>query len=389
MKLTKTLLILFLAIFSVSKINAARVTPVRFDMSIAPGQSQEFTLNLSGSKGEYSQSLMVYITDLSMARNGAFGFERTESSSSAAKWIKLENQKMTLFENQTKPVKFQVSIPANATPGEYYCIIMVEPEKFTDLKDKVKPIMMQMKTRVAVAIILDVPGRVYEKKGEATEVHVLETENLLKISSTFKNSGNMHLDVIGEATIRSADGRISFGKFNLKASGSSKPKTFILPGAMRDFEGSLDRLLPSGEYRIDVSYNYGYDFKKATRSEKFTVVRKKPLKENAVELLALGTKDLKLLVPEGGRRTEVIKLTNLDYRPLAVEISADSEVISISPSKVVLKPGEVRNVMATVSIKKYDGEKKEGVITFKTERGLSSKIKVVALKNAEDPNKKM
>ncbi len=380
MKKTNFLFIFLLLTFIFTSLaEASRVTPVRFDMTIAPGTSKDFTLQLMGSKGEYSQSLLIYASDLSMARNGALGFDRIDNlKSSCVKWIKLEKEKATLFEEQKMPVKFQVNIPFDATPGEYYAIIMVEPEKYTNVKDKVKPIMLQMKTRVAVVIVLDVPGRVYEKKGEATEANVIKTDSLVRITSTFKNSGNLHLDVMGEAIVRSADGRISFGKFDLQATGSSKKETFILPGSMRDFTGSLDRLLPSGDYKVDVSYNYGYDFKKANKSQKFTVVRKTPIKEDAAEFLAIGTKELRLQIPEGGRKTEVVRLTNLDYRPLSVDITSDGEGVTVSPNNLVLRPGEVRNVMATVSVPKYIGGKMESTITLKSERGLSSKIKVLA-----------
>jgi len=74
-----------------------------------------------------------------------------------------------------------------------------------------------------------------------------------KVTSTFHNAGNIHLDVSGVAVIRSKDRRISFGQVKLMAVGSQKEEAFIFPGNLRDFVGVLERPLPQGEYIVDVN----------------------------------------------------------------------------------------------------------------------------------------
>lgn len=381
----KNFLIFLCLIFATSYAYAAKVTPVRFDVSIAPGASKEFVLNITGSKGEYNQNLMIYASDLFMNRNGALSFTRRESRISAVNWIKTETEEISLMEDQSKQIKFKISVPLGAKPGEYYAVVMVDPKEFTKVKDKDRALALQMKTRVAVVIILDVPGRIYQKDGEIVEVKVNGTDSLVSVISTFKNLGNIHLDVVGEGVIRSADGRMNYGKFLFKAPGSSQKEAFVFPDAMRDFEGVLERPLPKGEYLVDVSFDFGYEFKKAKQSTKFSIERELSIDEDENEFLALVSKELKLQIPEGGRRTEIIKITNTDYRPIKVDVVSDAWV-KFSPNNLILKPGEVRNVMATISVPSYEGNEKESTVTLKTDRGMDSQIKILAFKEKEKEN---
>lgn len=386
----KRLKLLFLAlVLSFSYVYGAKVSPVRFDLSIARGASQEFTLNLVGSKGSYNQDLIIYPSDLFMSRTGSLSFDIRDSKISAVKWIKIEKNKLSLLEDQSKDVKFKISIPSNAIPGEYYAVIMVEPTSFTKAIDKDKPIQLEMKSRVAIVIILEVPGRTYSKKGEVSGVKVAETDTLIKIASSFKNSGNIHLDVVADATIKSGDGKINFGKFELSAISSPQRAAFIFPDAIRDFEGVLHRQLPAGEYLADVSYDYGYAFNKAHQTLKFTITRKNLLKEDKAQFLSLNTKDLRLHIPKGGRRTQVITVTNIDYRPLNIQIESE-EWLKINPDNIVLKSGEVRNLLLNISVPEYDeSQTKEAIICFKTDRGLSSEMKVFVTGLKENLEKKV
>jgi len=372
----KIIMLFSFAMILVINANAVKVSPVRFDESIARGASKDFVLNLTGSKGSYNQDLLIYPSDLYMSRNGALSFDSIkDSKNSCVKWIKIEKSQISLLEDQTVKLKFKISIPSNASPGEYYAVIMVEPEKFSDVKDKNKPIMLKMKSRVAVVFVLQVPGRSYEKKGEIAEVKILQTDSLVKISSAFQNSGDIHLDVKSEATIRSADGKMTFGTFPLKALSNSKDEAFVFPGAIRDFEGVLKRPLPTGDYLAEVSYNYGYDFRKARKIQKFSINRKVPLDEKNAEFVSLEPKEIRLLVPKGGRRMQVVKITNTDYRSLNVSVAAN-DWASIAPNNLSLKPGEVRNVMLTL-VPMYDqSQNKETVVSFKADRGKATNMKV-------------
>lgn len=376
----RKMLICLMFMLVVASTFAVKVSPVRYDISVARGTSKEFTLNVLGSKGLHVQDLIIYPSDLSMDRRGALSFDLTGSRNSAVKWIKLERSKLSLLEEQSREIKFKVSIPSNVAPGEYYAVIMVEPEKFVNVKDKKEPVTLKLKTRVAIVIILDVPGRVYEKKGEITGLAVVPpTEKYVRLSSSFKNTGNIHLDVTAGAIIRSADGKINFGKFEMRALSSSKAEAFIFPDAVRDFEGVLKRQLPEGDYLADISYNYGYNFKKANKTIKFSIKRSSAISEKNAEFLGFESKELKLSLPVGSTRTQTIKVTNTDYRPISVTTESEGW-IQIKPQTFNLKPGEVKNVQAVISVSEYKEAIKKANIVFRPDRGKASVVSVVIIK---------
>ena len=376
----RKMLICLMLILTVVSAFAVKVSPVRFDISVPRGSSKEFTLNILGSKGLHTQDLIIYPSDLSMDRRGALSFDLIKGRNSAVKWIKLEISKLSLLEEQTKDIKFKVSIPSNVAPGEYYAVIMVEPEKFVNVKDKKEPVTLKLKTRVAIIVILDIPGRVYEKKGEITGLNAFPSEKLVKITSSFKNTGNIHLDVAASATIRSADGKINFGKFDLRALSSSKVEAFIFPDGTRDFEGTLNRQLPEGDYLADVSYNYGYNFKKANKTIKFSIKRKGTINEKNAEFIGLESKELKLSIPIGATRTQTIKVTNTDYRPISNVVVESNDWIQIKPKTFSLKPGEIKNIQAIINVSEYKEAIKKASIIFRPDRGKSSVVSVYIYK---------
>jgi len=375
----RKMLICLTLILSLNYASAVKVSPVRYDLSITRGSSKEFVLNLMGSKGFSNQDLMIYPSDLFMSRSGALSFDSRKSKNSCVNWIKIEKSKLSLLGTQAKNVKFKISIPADAIPGEYYAVIMVEPNEFTKVSDKKNPMMIKMKSRVAVVVVLDVPGRTYEKKGEAIDLNILETNKFIRIGSTFKNSGNIHLDVSAEAVIKSIDGKENFGKFDIKAVNSSKTESFIFPGALRDFGGVLKRQLPGGDYLVDVAYNYGYSFKKAHQIKKFTVIRKGTLDEKNSEFINLDNRELKLSIPVGATRTQIIKVTNLDYRAINV-ITESSDWIKINPKTFSLKPGEAKNIQAIISVSDYKEAIKKASVVFRPNRGKAIILSVDVIK---------
>lgn len=382
-KIVFTLLLLVSANFA----SAFRVTPARLDLTITRGANQEVILTLLGSNPAKPETLMVFPTDISMMRSGGLKFERIEDFRfSAVPWIKLEENNYTLINKQTKELKFKISVPMNAVPGEYYSVVMVEPTEFADIRDKAKPLMLQMKSRLAVVIVIDVPGRIYEKKGDVFSSSVHEDNGKLNIYSTFNNAGNIHLDVTGTASIRSKDGKTRFAQIKLLATGNPKEEAFIFPGNMRDFEGTLDKPLPKGEYVVDVAFDYGNKLKKATARSNFSITREVYIDETKNEFLNLESKTIELVVPAGALRTQVLKVSNTDYRTINVSVSSEKWV-EAEPKSFTLQPGESKNIKATISPTAYKQPIMETKIIFNPDRGMNSEVKLFLSEKAKVPEK--
>ncbi|MBD3282129.1 MAG: hypothetical protein GF387_00780 [Candidatus Portnoybacteria bacterium] len=380
----KIVFMVFLVAMLFSITYAFRVSPVRFNLTIPRGETQEFVLNFTTSKGIETESLLLYPTDISMKRNGALVFERKEGfKHSAVPWIDIAKSEINLLGSQTKEVNFSISVPLRAEPGEYYAVIMCEPTRSTAMKAEQRPFMVNMKQRVAVVIVLDVPGRIYKKEGEAISAEVKESNNKLKIISTFQNKGNIHLDVLGTVYVRSKDGKTMYAQVVMQPMGGGKKEAFIFPGNARDFVGTIERPLPPGEYVVDVAYDYGYKFRKARLQSAFSITREVEENEDKAEFLVINLEEISI-EKEAQLRTKVIKATNTDYKPLHVLIDSD-EWIEVSPSTLILQPGRSRNIKVIIS--NPNQETKKGQITLKPDTGKEAKISVRVGKNQKGGNK--
>lgn len=374
------IVVFFCLVLIIGSLCAFRVSPVRLDLTISRGKTQKIILNLTGSKGTGREHLFVFPTDIFMKRNGTLNFDRLEGfEHSAVPWIKLEETKMALLERQKKELKFKISVPRRAKPGEYYAVIMVEPTEFTDIRAKDKPFLIHMKSRIAVVIVIDVPGRIYEKKGEVILAKVEQINDEVKIISTFSNTGNIHLDVVGTAFVRSKDGRTTFGQLQLRPTGSSKDEAFIFPGNMRDFEGILERPLFQGEYVVDVVFDYGYKFKKAREKADFFITRKIEVDESKMKFLSVEPSAIELQIPAGGLRTRVVKVTNTDYRPIKVSVISEDEWLNVYPSEFTLRPGERKNLKTVLLVPDDKKEKRTGKVVFKPDRGKPTEVSAVVI----------
>lgn len=403
-KFIKNIILLFFCLSLINIAKAVKVSPVKVELTIPRGQSQNITLTVTGSKGMNTENLMIYPTDLSINKMGVYTFEKMGNSKfSAVSWIKLDETRLALSEGQKKELKFKISVPLNAQPGEYYSIIMIEPVGATRIEVKDKPMAIYFKSRIYVAIILNVPGRIYEKKAQASSAEMIPVNKELiqeiknetisgsykddhqlfyalpnfeqlaektLIVSTFRNIGNSHLFVSGIAIIRSEDKRTNFGQVKLLAMGNPKDEVFTFPGDERNFIGVWDKKLPKGKYVVDVMFDYGNKVKKAISQTAFSINRKVHIDENKTGFLVV-EKKVDIQIPVGALRTKVVKVFNSDCRPINVSFVSDSW-IKVEPQSLTIEPGKSKDVKLIVS---NDGKSpKRTTIIVKPDRGLVSEI---------------
>lgn len=376
-----------------SLIFAFRVQPVRLDITLKRGQTGIIHIALSGSKGTRGEYLKVYPVDLIMNRNGSLAFERQENFKySVVPWISLKEERVRLFEGQTKDYEFRISVPRSAIPGEYYAILMFEPVEPTPMEDPERPIRLMMISRIAVPIILNVPGRIYKKQGKAMETGAQQIDDgKVEVNSTFKNTGSIHLDVCGSALIKSKDEKRNFAKIQLKAFGSSKKsgEGFIMPGNLRDFVGISESplSLPAGEYLVEVSYDYGYKFRKARDEAIFTITKQFKIDESKTPLFKVDKPIIEFEAKPGVFKTLVLKVTNIDFQPLKVLVQSEKDWARVSPSNFVLKSGESRNLKIIATIPENIESKNQARIVFKPDRGKETEVKLIVYEPGKMPKK--
>ena len=349
----KKVIILFLTIFVPNIIFAYKVQPLNYDLTLNRGESTELELTLTGSKQDGLEYLSIYLTDLSMARDGSLLFPINGGKYSAKDWIKLSDKRASLSYKKGLTYKFKVSVPYTAKPGEYYCTIMLDPDDVVQFDVTEKKVSVGKKSRVAVVVLIKVPGLTTPKDAKVLDSD-FETGDKNKISATLENLSIEHLKVSGTASVTSKDGTLGFGTVALITQYTKEGKTFVFPSSTIDFYGTLDRTLPSGEYVLEVSFDYGYYSKRATYKKDFFVKRDVPLDESKANFLELETNEIKMIVPPNSLRTKDISITNTDYRPITFKLTND-DWIKVKPSspQITLKPGEKRWFRVVISISDY------------------------------------
>jgi hypothetical protein len=407
MKLAAGIALLSFCLASIDA-NAFKVSPVEVELTIPRGQTKDVVLTLWGSKGSNGEDLSIYPTNLAINKMGIYSFKRMDGSKfSASSWIGLSDARLALAENGKKELKVKISVPVTAQPGEYYSIIMIEPVAPTKMKAKNGTTVIDFKARIYVTFILNVPGRIYERKGQATPAEMVSVSKELVrevkseanggsskddhqlfyslpsldpligktlVVTAFRNASNTHLLVSGKAIIRSKDERTSFGEVKLKAAGSEKEQVFTFPGDERTFFGIWDKKLPKGDYVADVAFDYGDKVRKAISHADFSISEDPGVDESKAEFLVV-EKSIDLHVPVGASRTMSVKVSNSDYRPINVSFVPDPGV-RVEPSEALaINPGQSKNVMFVVS-NDSSASQKELKVVAKPDRGLSSEIRL-------------
>lgn len=97
---------------------------------------------------------------------GASNFtSQKEVMHSALRWVQSNNQAVLVRKNKTEYLKLGLRIPNRPVNQRYSLVFTIEPAEKDSVLRKGK-VVVTTKTRAGVRIILDIPGRIKDKKGE-------------------------------------------------------------------------------------------------------------------------------------------------------------------------------------------------------------------------------
>lgn len=358
---------------------AFRLCPASVKTEIRRGGRETLTLNV-GSRAEKSVSCRVYTTGFEVKRNGKQLFEKATEKYSAANWIKVKPSEFEISPNGTEKIKVEISVPRSAKSGEYFAVIMAESRAPARAKTpKGTTISFAVVYRLGCITRITIPGRtIIRKKAKISEVRV-EIDRDVKVIATLENKCPVHLDAEGSVKIKNLEGRI-FDKFLLQGAGKNvRGEAFVYPEGMRDFWGTITRPLPPGEYVAEVSFTYGYRFRKIRAKTTFTLTETVAAKQKELLILAAKPELLEYSLVPGGYHVEAVEVENMDIvENLEIVAQSNAEWLKVSPGRLKLAPERRRKIKVIVRIPR-DTEivKRDGKIMFKAERGKPVFVDVV------------
>ncbi len=287
--------------------------------------------------------LIAILTFMLLMNSSACTFLGTPNFSSLKKgvnsvpgWVPSNNQAVLVRENKGQYVKFGLRIPNRPVNRKYSLAFTIEPAKVDSVLRKGK-VVVSTKTRAEVRIILDIPGRIEDKKGEVISLGFAKKSRAAGGRSTFQTIGRGDLPVKAKLIIKDLSSNV-LDAMQLEALGEGK----------EDTEGSI-----KGETSVEKQSGIG--------TSRFST-------EPAL---------LELTVSTGGFLNSVITILNEQDQPLHIKgylqyiavksfLSSFSseeskgyfpDLVVIEPSELDLQPGEKRKVNVICQVPQWEEER--------------------------------
>lgn len=267
---------LFLAVGQVSTAaadtNTLKVSPVRTDTEIKPGESKVVQTTVTNLTNEEISVRPVTNDFVSRDERGTPSLILDENEFAPSHSLKRFMQPLEAFSipaRQSKVIDVTIDVPQNAKPGGYFGAVRFAPT------DPGSGGQVNLSASVASIILLTVPGDLVEKldltsftiqqDGKASSY--FSNPNNLEAAVRFQNSGNVQLGPFGKLTVSKGDEVVYEADFN-----SQTPREMTLPDSARRWEIPLDKIGDFGHYTVNAIFTYGEKNQSLEVTKSFWVV---------------------------------------------------------------------------------------------------------------------
>jgi hypothetical protein len=260
---------------AIASTNGYRISPVRTDLTINPGSSENVTVYLQNASSavEHVQTLVNDFEpptnesgDPALLLNGA-----TAPQHSLKQFTTIANPTFTLEPNQQQAVNVLIKIPPTAPSGGYYGAIRFAPLGAGGNKN------VNLSASVASLVLITVPGNLTEQlsiagfgisQGSSDNTHsFFLTNKNLQVITRFQNGGNVQEQPFGKIVLKR--GSTELGTFAIN--NSSSPGN-VLPDSIRLFSVKINKVGWFGKYKAEGNFGYGSKGQLLTAEATFYVI---------------------------------------------------------------------------------------------------------------------
>jgi hypothetical protein len=246
--------------FAQSTTNAAntiKVTPVRSDIQVKPGESttvQVTVSNLTNSSISVTPINNDFVAGDDRGTPALILDADKFAPSHSLKRFIAPLSTATIPAKQSKTFPVIITVPSNAQAGGYFGAIRFAPS------DPDGGGQVNLSASVASLILLTVPGDVIEKlelrnfdiQQNGVNGSNFQTPNNLQASFSFENKGNLQIGPFGRLAVKQGDKVLFETDFNNK-----DPRDVILPDSSRRWEIPFDKIGTFGHYDVVATFTYG------------------------------------------------------------------------------------------------------------------------------------
>jgi hypothetical protein len=252
--------------------NTLKLSPVRSDISIAPGKSSVVSVKVAN----LTKSPM---TIQSIQNDFVAGDERGTPAlildadefapTHSLKRFMAPIKNVTIAPNTTQEIKLTINVPADAKAGGYYGAVRFAPVTGSGSQN------VNLNASAASLVLLTVPGDTVEQLNltkfdirQGAEVDsIFQSANDLQLTFRFENKGNVQQGPFGQITIKQGDTVIDTYDFN-----TTDPRDQVLPDSARIWDVPLKNIGSFGNYTVTALFTYGKDNKTLEVTKSFWVI---------------------------------------------------------------------------------------------------------------------
>ncbi len=235
------------------------LTPPLFKINLEPGDVWRSSVKAVNAN---PYDLDLYANVLNFEAQGERGqakfipvTERIGMEGTLAEWIEVEDKAIHVEREASQDIPFTLRVPENAAPGGHYAAILVGTKP---LKENLEGSGISVSSLISSLLFVEVQGDIREEgriREFKTDKSVYQTPEA-KLTLTFENSGNVHVQPRGKIRIYNMWGKergdipinegSEFGNILPK---SSRSYVFVWKGEKNAFE--------AGRYKAEASITYG------------------------------------------------------------------------------------------------------------------------------------
>ena len=256
--------------------NGLRISPVRTDLTIAPGKTQVVNINVTNITSS-TATLQTVVNDFTAnpdeSGNPSIILDPTQfAASHSLKRYVGPVSNFTLTPGQEKSIPITINIPISAAGGGYYGAIRFAPASTTISPGQ----NVSLAGSVGSLILVKVPGELKEQLSIASfdirhdnvASSFFTTTKDLTALVRLQNEGNIQEAPFGKILLKNHSGKI-IGTYEIN---NTSPAGNVLPDSIRKFGVTLTGIKSFGQYKLEGNFGYGSGGQLLSASTTFYVI---------------------------------------------------------------------------------------------------------------------
>lgn len=237
--------------------NVLKVSPVRSDVEIKPGESKEVkttVTNLTDAPITVSPVQNDFVAGDESGSPALILDENKFAPTHSLKRFMKPVGNVTIPAKKSKDIMVTIAVPVQAQAGGYFGAIRFVPVTSEGNRQ------VNLSASAASLILLTVPGNIVEKldmtkfeiQQGGKEGSFFQSSNDLQAAFRFENKGGAQIGPFGKIVVTQNGNIVSQEDFNTET-----PRDVILPDSARAWEVPLKNIGSFGNYTVTATFSYG------------------------------------------------------------------------------------------------------------------------------------